>query len=136
MNFVNLLIFFGLNKSKKQIFNPRTVSGPIRPGATAHRAWWPATHDWLKGWGLAARFGREAVRDVGMPRTTAWWRAHRWLIGGWPAPWSCRGARRGHREGTGQGGRGWSTTERWRGIEAVEDASGGGVRWRGESSDC
>jgi hypothetical protein len=34
-----------------------------------------------------------------------------------------------------QGGWGWSSPERWHDVEAVEDASGGGVRRWGESSD-
>jgi hypothetical protein len=111
MNFGSLLIFIGLNKSKNKFLiraQCRARSGP----------------------GL-----QPTGRDVGMPRTTACWRSHRWLIGGWPAPRSCRGARRGHREGAGQGGRGWSTPERRHGVEAMEDASGGGVHWRGESTD-
>jgi hypothetical protein len=40
----------------------------------------------------------------------------------------------GHREGAGQGGQGWSSPEQQRGVEAVEDASGGSVHRRGESS--
>jgi hypothetical protein len=43
-------------------------------------------------------------------------------------------AREGHRESTGQGGQGWSSPERRRAVEAVEDDSDGGVRWRGGSS--
>jgi hypothetical protein len=58
------------------------VSGLIRPGATAHGVWRPATCGRLKGWlvlGLAAWSGGEtahgAVRDA---CKTARWRAHRW----------------------------------------------------------
>jgi hypothetical protein len=40
----------------------------------------------------------------------------------------------GHKEGAGQGSRGWSSPERCRGVEAVENASGGGIhRWGGSS---
>jgi hypothetical protein len=62
MNFGSFLIFLGLNNSENDFLNSRTVSGPIRPGATAHGTRRPATRGRLKGWlglGLVARFSRE-----------------------------------------------------------------------------
>jgi hypothetical protein len=73
------------------------VSGPIRPEVATHGARRPATHGQPKGWlslGLAARFGGDATRGVGvahswrghrtqLARVTVWWRAHRYLSGGW-----------------------------------------------------
>jgi hypothetical protein len=68
MNFGSLLIFLGLNKLKNEFLNPRTVSGSIRPEATAHRMRWPAMCGLPKGWlslGLAARSGGEAAGSAG-----------------------------------------------------------------------
>jgi hypothetical protein len=42
MNFGSLLIFLGLNKSENGFLNPRIVTGPIQPRATAHGVWRPA----------------------------------------------------------------------------------------------
>jgi hypothetical protein len=123
---------------KNEFVNPRTVSDPIQPRATAHGAWRPSTHSQPKGWlglGLAARSDREVARQaargtrdgaVAHSPVALWW-----LAGSKVLPVSLRG---GHRKGAGQGGRGWSSSERRRGMEAVEDASGIHVRRRRGSS--
>jgi hypothetical protein len=114
------------------------VSGPIRPEAIAHEAWRPATGGQLKGWlglspaarsdGETARSARRRNAHSAVARSPA---ARWWLVGGKVLSVSLRG----HREGTGQGGQGQSSPERRRGMEAVEDASGGGVQRRRGSSD-
>jgi hypothetical protein len=58
------------------------------------------------------------------------------LTSGWPVASCCQSARRGggHREGTGQGGRGCSSPERQCGAKAVEKSQDNDVHRRGESS--
>jgi hypothetical protein len=114
---------------------PHTVSGPTWPEATAHGVRRPATCGRSKGWldlSLAARSGGEAACSAGMTRvrrarsSTAWWR----LADGEVLLVSLRGPqgwRRARRSG-------WSSPERRRDGEAVEDASSGGVHRRVGSS--
>jgi hypothetical protein len=90
------------------------------PEATAHGAWWPATR------------GRRRGHHAQTARGTAWWRAHRRLIGGSTAAMCCRRSRGGHREGAGQGGERRGAPEQRVDDEAAQTVSGGGVqRWRG-----
>jgi hypothetical protein len=115
MNFGNLLIFLGSNNSENRFLNLRTVSGLIRPGATAHGARQPATRDRSKGWlglDLVARSGGEMARGAARGALAArspcaahardgvvarspmaWWR----LADGKVLPVSLRGPQGGHR---------------------------------------
>jgi hypothetical protein len=93
----------GLNKSKNEFLIPLRVSSPIRPEATTHEAWQPATHGRLKGWlglGLAAWSSGETARDavtacdgaVVCSPAARWW-----LAGGKVLPVSLRGPQGGRR---------------------------------------
>jgi hypothetical protein len=121
---------------KNEFLIPRTVSDPIRPEATAHGVRRPAMRGRPKGWlglGLAARSGGEAARGGAAVRThddaVAHSLASRWrLSSGKVLPVSLWGAQGGHRARR----LGWGSPEWRRSVEAVEDASGGGVhQWGG-----
>jgi hypothetical protein len=140
MNFESLLIFLGLNKSKKQIFKsvhsvvPDLAWGYNPRGSAACYAW-PVERLAGPRPGGSVRWRSGPGTGTGHARVMARWHACRQLGGDWPMARCGRWARGGHREGVGQGGQGWSSPERRRGVEAVEDASGSGVQWRWGSSD-
>jgi hypothetical protein len=99
--------------------------GPVRPETTAHGGDGLIQQylDSLLGFGLPARpTGQSAREHSGAAR----WHGRRDLVGGLGVAAAVASAPiepTGHAR---QGGRGWSSPERRRGVEVVEDASGGG----------
>jgi hypothetical protein len=134
MNSRSLLTFLGLNKSKNEVkfvhsVGPDPARGYSPWSVPAYHAQWP---DSYVGLSLAARSNEESspwpaawrarrarsrhgrrVRDgvVALSSVARWW-----LAGGKMLSVSLWG----HREDTRHGGRGWSSLERQRNVEAVE----------------
>jgi hypothetical protein len=124
--------------------------GSVRPGATAHRGdglpqTMPRQPPELRPAGSAhwpKRSGRSARHDVARalgvvtaPASTSGWHRRCDLADGLGVATVAALAPMEKGVGAGQGGRGRSSPKRRRGVETVEDASGGGVQWRRGSSD-
>jgi hypothetical protein len=90
INFGSLNYFLRIKSIEKQLKQPLSAGLRIRPTATVHRAWWPATCGRSEGWldldlaarssgGVARVLARDHERRARSRRTGAsWWRgAHR-----------------------------------------------------------